>query len=269
MRFFTVARHDAASESLCAAFCTAAVAAGLVLDDTYPDVVVSIGGDGTMLHAFHRFQNNLSHTAFVGVHTGHLGFYADWKPSEIPALITHMVTAQHDVASRTVQYPLLHIVLHTHTDTRTVLALNECTIKGADATLVADVRINDSVFEHFRGDGLCISTPSGSTAYNKSLSGALVHPALEAIQLAEIASINNRVFRTIGSPIVLPKHHHCDILPKKQRLLLSIDHIVHPIDDILTMRLSVAEQKVHFVRYRPFPFWDRVREAFLQDEHFT
>ena len=76
------------------------------------------------------------------------------------------------------------------------------------STLVVDVNIRGKHFERFR-DGLCISTPSGSTAYNKALGGALIHPSLEAMQIAEIASINNRVFRTVGSPLVLPKHHTC------------------------------------------------------------
>ena len=48
-------------------------------------------------------------------------------------------------------------------------------------------------FERFRGDGLCVSTPTGSTAYNKSLGGAVVHPTLDVLQLTEVSSINNRV----------------------------------------------------------------------------
>ncbi len=52
----------------------------------------------------------------------------------------------------------------------------------------------EELFERFRGDGLAISTPTGSTAYNKSVGGAVVHPSINAMQLAEIASLNNRVF---------------------------------------------------------------------------
>ena len=92
----------------------------------------------------------------------------------------------------------------------------------------------------------------------------MIHPTIAAIQLAEIASINNRVFRTLGSPIVLPKHHHFDIYSrKKQRLLLTIDHVNRPIENLHAVRCRVADQNVSFVRYRPFPFWNRVREAFL------
>ena len=98
---------------------------------------------------------------------------------------------------------------------RDTLLLNEATMKTENgSTLVVDVNIRGKHFERFRGDGLCISTPSGSTAYNKALGGALIHPSLEAMQIAEIASINNRVFRTVGSPLVLPKHHTCLITPK-------------------------------------------------------
>ena len=83
------------------------------------------------------------------------------------------------------------------------LALNESTVKSVEGTLVIDVEIRGQHFERFRGDGLCLATPSGSTAYNKALGGAIVHPSINAIQLTELASINNRVFRTVGSPLLV------------------------------------------------------------------
>lgn len=57
------------------------------LDAESPEIVVSIGGDGTMLHAFHTFIDRIPDIAFVGVHTGHLGFYADWRADELEELI--------------------------------------------------------------------------------------------------------------------------------------------------------------------------------------
>ena len=117
----------------------------------------------------------------------------------------------------------------------------------------------------FRGDGIVVSTPSGSTAYNKSLGGAVIHPSIESLQIAEIASINNRVYRTLGSSVVLPKHHHCDIVSAKesQRLALVVDHITIERNDIRSLRCTVSDKKICFARYRPFPFWRRVRDAFL------
>ncbi len=52
----------------------------MIEDSENPEIVISVGGDGTLLQAFHQYSHMLSKVAFVGVHTGHLGFYADWLP---------------------------------------------------------------------------------------------------------------------------------------------------------------------------------------------
>jgi NAD+ kinase len=267
LNYYVLNRGDEVSLHLTEKFHTLAKQHGMILDKQSPDIVLSIGGDGTMLHAFHMFQNQIDHISFVGIHTGHLGFYADWKSDEIENLIQLMADTSDKLDQRIVKYPIVEIQVTTQEETITHLALNEFTIKGDEATLVAQLHINDELFEMFRGDGICISSPSGSTAYNKSLGGAMVHPALETIQIAEIASINNRVFRTLGSSIILPKHHHCDIYTKpKQKISLSVDHLQMEYDHIISIRSTVAEKKVRFARYRPFPFWDRVQRAFIGNE---
>ncbi|MDF2720394.1 MAG: kinase [Paenibacillus sp.] len=265
MKYNVVNRGDDTSVQLKDRFHELAAQAGLILDPESPDIVVSIGGDGTMLHAFHLYADRLDQTSFVGIHTGHLGFYADWKPAELTTIIRHM--AEEDkMPIRTVKYPIVEIQIVAENGTETYLAMNECTMKGVEGTLVAELRINDERFEMFRGDGICISTPTGSTGYNRSLNGAILHPALEAVQIAEMASLNNRVYRTLGSSIVLPKHHHCDIYPRKgQKILLTLDHLNMHLTDLTSVRCMVADRKVSFVRFRPFPFWNRVREAFIGD----
>ena len=59
-----------------------------VRDDEHPDVVITVGGDGTLLGAFHRYRNQLDSIRFVAIHTGHLGFYTDWR--NISALKFHI-----------------------------------------------------------------------------------------------------------------------------------------------------------------------------------
>ncbi|WP_410772060.1 NAD kinase [Fontibacillus sp. BL9] len=266
MRYYVLDRGDQLSVDLSESFHKLAAEKGLQLDAEAPDIVVSIGGDGTMLHAFHTFIDRIPSIAFVGVHTGHLGFYADWKADEIPELVRMMCSHEEEgkLKPRIVRYPLVDLEIRKKSGTSSYICLNEFTLKSVDGTVVAQVDINDHLFEMFRGDGICVSTPSGSTAYNKSLGGAMIHPSIEALQISEIASINNRVFRTMGSALVLPKHHHCDIYSRKdQNLMLTIDHINLPIDDLISVRCQVAAQKISFVRYRPFPFWNRVRNAFL------
>ena len=107
----------------------------------------------------------------------------------------------------------------------------------------------------------------GSTAYNKALGGALIHPSLEAIQIAEIASINNRVFRTVGSPLVLPKHHTCLITPVNHNTIrTTIDHVSLKHKNVSDIQFRVANEKVRFARFRPFPFWKRVHDSFIESE---
>ena len=267
MRYYVLSRGDELSDHLTEKFHKLAQSSGLILDERNPEIVVSIGGDGTMLQAFHSYLEAIDHVAFVGIHTGHLGFFADWQVDELEQLVTLMAHKQLGQEVRIVHYPLVRVELTLASSTRTYLALNEVTIKGHEGTLVAQVNINDQLFEMFRGDGICVSTPIGSTAYNKSLGGAIIHPTLESIQIAEIASINNRVYRTLGSPIILPKHHYCDIVPHaNQRLKLTIDHLSQDCEEIVNIRCRVADQTVAFARYRPFPFWTRVRAGFIQND---
>lgn len=264
MKYAVLNRKDDISSRLKHEFREKAEARGLVYNDESPDIVLSIGGDGTMLHAIHQFRDKLDSIAFVGIHTGHLGFYADWKSNEVDELLRLM--AEEDLESKVVRYPMAELQVRTETKQQTFWAMNEFTVKGMEATLVARIHINDELFEMFRGDGIVISTPTGSTAYNKSLGGAIIHPSLPSIQIAEIASINNRVYRTLGSSMVLPQHHHCDIYPKAgQKLLLFADHQQREYRDIVSLRCRVSEQTVRFARYRPFPFWNRVKEAFISE----
>lgn len=266
LNYYVLNRGDEASVELTRQFHKLAGQCGMVENEQTPDIVISIGGDGTLLHAFHTFTNRWENVAFVGVHTGHLGFFADWQANEIEELVRLMAERKLGEEIRIVHYPLLEIRISMKTGIHTHYALNEFTLKGEQGTLVAQLNINDEMFEMFRGDGICVATPSGSTAYNKSLGGAIIHPKLDTIQVTEIASINNRVFRTLGSSIILPRHHHCDIIPRTgQQLQLSVDHLHYEMDDVNNIRCSVSDKKVNFARFRPFPFWTRVKEAFINN----
>ena len=265
MKFAIQSRNDSHSNELMNRAKTYLTDFGLEWNEETPDVVISIGGDGTLLHAFHRYREQLSSVAFVGIHTGHLGFYADWKPAEIEKLVISIAKKDFEV----IEYPLLEATInYRNTEEQSVyLALNESTIKSPDVTLVMDVELNGSHFERFRGDGLCMSTPSGSTAYNKALGGAVIHPSLEAMQLTEMASINNRVFRTVGSPLVLPSHHTCTLKPvKAPDFMVTIDHLQLLHKDVKSIQYRVAKEKVNFARFRPFPFWKRVHDSFIDSD---
>ncbi|NNV07664.1 NAD kinase [Geobacillus sp. C56-T2] len=264
LAFAITSKGDDVSNALAQKMKTYLLDFDLRCDEAEPDLVISVGGDGTLLYAFHRYCHRLDQTAFVGVHTGHLGFYADWVPEELEKLVIAIAKTPYQV----VEYPLLEVTIRyiNGGGEAKYLALNECTVKCVSGTLVMDVEIRGDWFERFRGDGLCISTPTGSTAYNKALGGAILHPSLEAIQVTEMASINNRVFRTIGSPLVLPAHHTCLLKPVNHvDFQITIDHLSLLHKEVKSIQCRVADEKVRFARFRPFPFWRRVRDSFITE----
>src|SRR5690625_6368399 len=84
--------------------------------------------------------------------------------------------------------------------------LNEVSIRSTIIkTIVIDVSIDDQYFETFRGDGLIVATPTGSTGYSKSIHGAVIDPLIPSFQVSELASLNNNRYRTLGSSFVFIK----------------------------------------------------------------
>ncbi len=233
-----------------------------ILTPKNPDIVISVGGDGMLLSAFHKYEKLIDRVRFVGIHTGHLGFYTDYRDFEVENLVENL---KLDTGAR-VSYPILNVKVKL-TDGRIVemKALNEATIKRLSKTMVADIIINNVPFERFRGDGISVSTPTGSTAYNKSLGGAVLHPTIEAMQIAEVASLNNRVYRTLGSSIVVPKKDKIVIEPKhSDRYSIAVDNKTIIYDNIDCIEHQIDNSKIHFVATPSHTsFWNRVKDAFI------
>lgn len=236
-------------------------------DEERPELVVSIGGDGTLLSAFNHYEDQLDQIRFVGMHTGHLGFYTDWRTFEVFDLIESLKAD----TGQSVSYPLLDIDAKYSDGThQKFIALNESTIKDTLKTMVCDVYVNSELFERFRGDGLCISTPTGSTAYNKSVGGAIMDPKIIGFQLSEMASLNNRVFRTLGSPIIFGADAVLTLrLDDDSTAVLSCDRTqieLGQVRHLTELTYSVAKQQIHFAKYQHTDFWRRVKASFIGGE---
>ncbi|WP_313795018.1 NAD kinase [Fundicoccus culcitae] len=240
-------------------------AGGLIHEkDIAPDIIVSIGGDGTLLSTFHKYIEFVDRARFIGIHTGHLGFYADWQGYEVQELAQAILESDGE----SISYPLLNIEIDLIDGTHyNQLALNEFSIRAISGTMVSEIYIKDHFFETFRGDGICVATPTGSTGLNKSLGGAVIHPRLDAIQLTEIASINNRVFRSLGSPMIIPRDEWFELRPHvhsdHKEMIVSIDNMTYSDKIISCVKLSVAQERIHFARFKHTHFWDRVKHSFI------
>lgn len=266
MRFAIIEKNDEESQAAKEKIVTAFTKADFVYDEQTPELVISIGGDGTLLKAFHAYQQQLTAVKFVGIHSGSLGFYTDWLLSEIDMFITAVL--ENEPVEE--MYPLLQAELLVQGEKKSFLALNEVSLVNYHKTLALNVYIDEHLFEAFKGTGLCISTPSGSTGYNKSLGGAIVHPSLETFQLTEIASINNTVYRTLGSALILAKNEsiRLALTSSVDDWILTVDHFVVPLnaDDAPNINVRMAREKMTFARYRQYDFWERTRRSFIAQQ---
>lgn len=234
----------------------------IIFDENTPEIVISVGGDGTLLHAMHLYEEQLEHIRFIGVHTGHLGFYTDFIGERLDKVVTAVKNEREDAA---VRYPLVRVQVNLTDGTQLVrYVLNESTIRRTSRTMVADVQISGQSFEQFRGDGLSVSTPTGSTAYNKSVGGAVMHPQVMAMQLAEIASLNNRVYRTLGAPMIVAEKDTISILPEQaEDYSITIDQLNYKYKNIQSIEYKLDGTKIAFANCEHRPFWERVRRAFI------
>jgi len=232
----------------------------LILDELNPEIVLTIGGDGTVLAAVHHYLECLESVKFIGIHTGHLGYYTDWLPNELDELLEFLQKEELKVN----RYPLLSITLCTSQKQDQLYALNEMTILNASRTQHLNINIDDLFFESFRGTGVCLATPTGSTAYNKSLGGAILYPTLDAFQMTEIASINNNVYRTIGSPLIIPKEQTVIIHSENfEDITITRDHLSSTYQKLKAIKITLANRHVLFVKRKHVLFWDRVKHHFL------
>lgn len=234
----------------------------IVDENEAPDFIISIGGDGTLLSAFHEFKHYVNSTRFIGIHTGHLGFYTDWQNFELDEVIEGIRQSKGE----SVSYPLLKVEMTlTDNSTKNDLALNEFSVRSFKGTMVCEVYIKEHFFETFRGDGICISTPTGSTGLNKALGGAVIHPRLDAIQLTEMASVNNRVYRTLSSSMIIPRDEWfvLHLTDEEDDLSISIDNMSFNHMPVKMIRLQLAAERIRFASFRHMHFWDRVENSFI------
>ena len=233
-----------------------------IFDDLNPELVISVGGDGTLLRAMHMYEYQLDKIRFLGVHTGHLGFYTDFTDQELEEVVKAL---EQEDPSQAILYPLVRVQVNFDDGYQIVRhVLNESTIRRASKTMNCDVQISGMLFERFRGDGLSISTPTGSTAYNKSIGGAVMHPQVEAMQVAEIASLNNMVYRTLGSPMIIAKKDVVTVVPARaDDYSLTFDQLTYEYKNIKSIDFTLDGATIAFANCHHTPFWGRVRTAFV------
>ncbi len=227
-------------------------------DQENPDLVISVGGDGTMLLSVHQYLSK--DVNFLGVHTGTLGFFTDFRKDEITKLVEAIKNDCYHLLPRN----LLEVKVKHEKKEDVYFALNEMRIDYGYTTQVIDVYINDELLEVFRGNGLCVSTPAGSTAYNKSIGGAVIYPGTPLMQLTEVAGIQHNAYRSLGSSLVLDASNMIKLIGHNfKQVYLGIDHLSYQIKDVDSIEIKIAKKTINFIEYEEKSFVQRIRRAFI------
>jgi NAD+ kinase len=162
----------------------------------YTDYLFSIGGDGTMLSALPLIQD--SGIPVVGINIGRLGFLSSISKDEISSALEKLKKGNYILDRRT----MLRVSSSASDIFKgNVYGLNELTVNKTDTSnmITVDVTVNGLFFSRYWADGLIISTPTGSTAYNLSCGGPVIMPESNSFAITAIAPHNLNV-----RPIVIP-----------------------------------------------------------------
>ena len=146
------------------------------------DLVISIGGDGTLLYAARLVAGH--DVPLLGINRGRLGFLTDVMPQDILACLDAALAGRLESDAR----PLLRARLHAGESYSEALALNDVVLQKADTGRMLDfeTRLNGRYVNTHAGDGIVIASATGSTAYALSCGGPIVEPSLDVLVLAPI-----------------------------------------------------------------------------------
>lgn len=220
------------------------------------DLVIALGGDGTILSAARKCLT--LRAPLLGVNTGKVGFMAGFELDAFRSsakallgddpLVTHPVTPLHGV-----------IKSKDGTPRHSAFALNEFVVSAGPPfrMITLDLSVDNNPGPSVSGDGLIVSTPLGSTAYNVSAGGPIVAPGVNAMIVTPIAA-HSLSFR----PIVIPSSSEIRIQLSSVNSIdcsgttLIIDgQVSHVLDEGDVLRVTAAKEQVQFVLDPTVSYW--------------
>ena len=179
------------------------------------DFALSIGGDGTFLTTASILGDRK--IPIVGINCGHLGFLAEVQTNQVDLIMDQLIQGRYTIEQRS-----LLTVDGKGGHLSSPFALNEIAVmkSGLSSMIEIDAFMNGELLHTYEADGLVISTPTGSTAYNLSVGGPLMEPHVKAIILSPIAT-----HRLSVRPLVIPDDWTIDLKVRSRNgnYLISVD----------------------------------------------
>lgn len=216
------------------------------------DFLVTIGGDGTLISAVRRSYHY--QLPVLGIHAGKLGFLADLDFSELESFLDKMLIGEYRIDKRAI----LQATIVTPSGESDIFAFNDIVLtRPSIAKMIRlETYVDGRSFNTYYGDGVVVSTPTGSTAYNLSAGGPVLFPLTQVFALTPICphSLTQR-------PVVLPGHFEIVMKTPDASALVIVDgQDLVEISENDTVHIKLASGAAHLIHRKEFNYFEVLKE---------
>jgi len=227
-----------------------------VLDASF-DLLISIGGDGTILRAI-TFVKDLE-IPIVGINTGRLGFLATIPMNTIQKAMDEIFDGNYRISKRS----LLTIEVDTkNTSLDLDFALNEIAVSRKNTTSMISVEtwLDNEYLTSYWADGLIVSTPTGSTGYSLSCGGPVITPESDSLVLTPIAphNLNARPLVISSDKVIKLK-----VSGREDQHLVSLDSRINTLENNTTITIQKATFNINMIELKEDGFLETLRKKLL------
>lgn len=224
---------------------------GTDLEAIKADIIIAIGGDGTALRAIQMAKGPV-----LGINMGGLGFLTEVEIGDVEKSLHKVIRGEYRIDR--------HMKLRVRING---IDMGECTNEAVIHTRkTAKIRkfkvyAGDRFLDRTSADGIIIATPVGSTSYNYSAGGPIVHPSINAMVISYLAPFRSRV-----RPMVIPGDQTLKIrlTGKEQESYVIMDgQQEYPVDENDEIEISVSPNKAEFITFKD-SFYDKLREKLIK-----
>jgi len=216
------------------------------------DILVTLGGDGTLISAVRRaFKFDIP---VLGIHAGKLGFLADFDIEELDTFIPKLRSGDYRLDRRA----MLQATIESKEGLKEIVAFNDIvmTRPSISKMIHLETAVDGRAFNTYYGDGVIVSTPTGSTAYNLSCGGPVLFPLTQVFVLTPISphSLTQR-------PVVLPGQYEIEVKTPDMSALAIVDgQDMYEFGAGDIIKIHLAEASAQLIHRSEFNYFDVLKE---------
>jgi NAD+ kinase len=223
------------------------------------DSIIVLEGDGTMIRASRQYGE--LGVPMLGVNMGTVGFLSDIKADELESSLDSIIRHDYSIDERM----LLSVGIYRDDALiEEVYSLNELSIKSNSSRMISmNIYIEGREYGVYRGDGIIVATPTGSTAYSLSSGGPIIDPVLEVFVITPIAP-----YFLSKRPMVISAQKEIDLYPLHcEGAEISIDgHVNIKWDSNYIIKIKKANHKLKMINLKPRFFFQTVAKKLQRND---